>query len=100
MLLWSTIGWATDYVHLGLTAWCGYGQLGSPPKSNGGQFTTYDWSVGLAGGPNTFLIHDVTDEIALPMAQHTHPSISENGFGEEGAGKVRHLVGHYYVCTF
>lgn len=35
-------------------------------------FHCHDWSVGLAGA-NTFLIHDVTDEIALPLSKHTHP---------------------------
>jgi hypothetical protein len=60
----------------------------------------FDWSVGLAGGPNTFLIHDVTDEIALPLGQHKYPVETERGFGEDCAGKVQHLLGHYYVCTF
>jgi hypothetical protein len=64
-----------------------------------GSFEVYDWSVGFAGGPNIFLIHDVSDEIALPMAQHKRPQNAENGFGEECAGKVERLVGHYYVCT-
>jgi hypothetical protein len=100
VLLWSPINWVTDCVHLGLTAGFGGGQLGSSSRPSGSEFTAYDWSVGLAGGPNTFLIHDVTDQIALPMAQHTNPADSENGFGVECAGKVRHLLGHYYVCTF
>ena len=75
------------------------GQLGSSSRSNDGSFVVYDWSVGLAGGPNTFLIHDVSDEITLPMAQHAQPPSSENGFREECAGKVRRLMDHYYVCT-
>lgn len=99
LLLWSPINWAADCAHLGLTIGFGVGQLGSPPKSTGSGFAVYDWSVGFAGSANTFLIHDVTDQIALPMAQHTQPRGSENGFGEECAGKVRHLLGHYYVCT-
>jgi hypothetical protein len=33
------------------------------------------------------------------MTRHIQPSASENGFGEECAGKVRHLLGHYYICT-
>ena len=100
VLLWRPMNWALDMVHLGLTAGFGIGQLGAPSKSSDGSFVAYDWSVGLAGGPNTFLIHDVTDEIALPMAQHKHPSSSENGFGKECAGRVHHLLNHYYICTF
>jgi hypothetical protein len=99
MLLWRPTVWAAEYVHLALTAGFGAGQIGSSSKSNDDSFAVYDWSVGLAGGPNTFLIHDVSDEIALPMAQHKHPEDSENGFGEECAGKVRRLIDHYYVCT-
>ena len=76
----------------------GAGQLGSSSRPTDDSFVVYDWSVGLAGA-NTFLIHDVSDEIALPMAQHTHSPNSENGWGEECAGKVRRLINHYYVCN-
>jgi hypothetical protein len=100
LLLWSPINWAAECVHLGLTVGFGAGRLGSSSKPDGRDFQVFDWSVGFAGGPNTFLIHDKTDQIALPMAQHTQPSTSENGFGEDCAGKVRHLLGHYYVCRF
>jgi hypothetical protein len=99
-LLWAPITWAADCLHLALTAGFGAGQLKSRSKPDGEQFGVYDWSIGLAGGPNTFLIHDVTDDIALPIARHIHPLSSENGFGEECSGKVKHLIGHYYVCTF
>lgn len=100
VLLWWPIDWVADVVHVGITCGFGGGQLGAPSKSSDGSFVTYDWSVGLAGGRNTFLIHDVTDEIALPMAQHTHQASSENGFEEECSGKVRRLIRHYYVCSF
>lgn len=100
LLLWSPITWAVDCVHLGLTIGFGVGQLGSSSKPVGNGFSAYDWSVGLAGGLNTFLIRDVTDEIAVPMALHTESLNSENGFGEECAGRVRHLLDHYYVCRF
>jgi hypothetical protein len=93
VLLWRPIDWATDCAHLGLT-------VGFGAKSSDSGFAAYDWSVGFAGGANTFLIHDVTHQIALPMAQHTQPPRAENGFGEECAGKVRRLLGHYYVCKF
>jgi len=98
-LLWRPTIFAANLVHLGLTAGFGIGQLGTTPRVKDNSFVVYDWSVGFAGGPNTFLIHDVSDEIALPMAQQKLPQSSENGFGEECAGKVERLVGHYYVCT-
>ena len=99
-LLWSPINWVADCTHLGLTVWFGAGQLRSSSKPDGSDFEVFDWSVGLAGGPNTFLIHDKTDQITLPLARHTQPSEFEHGFGEFCAGRVRHLLGHYYVCTF
>ena len=98
-LLWRPTTFAANLVHLGLTAGFGIGQLGNTPRVKDDSFGVYDWSVGFAGGPNIFLIHDVSDEIALPMDQHKQPQSSENGFGEECAGKVERLVGHYYVCT-
>ncbi len=98
VLLWRPTIWAAEFVHLGLTVSFGAGQLGSSSRPHDDSFVVYDWSVGLAGA-NTFLIHDVSDEIALPMAQHTHPPDSENGWGEQCAGKVRRLINHYYVCT-
>ncbi len=98
VLLWRLLNRADDLAHLALTADFGAGQLGSTSKSVDDRFMVYDWSVGLAG-VNTFLIHDVTDEIALPMAQHTRPSSEEDGFGEECAGKVQRLIKHYYVCN-
>ncbi len=100
VLLWRPMNWAVDVVHLGLTAGFGVGQLGSTSMSSNSDFAAYDWSVGVAGGPNTFLIHDATDEIALPMAKHTNPPSAENGFGEECAGRVQRLISHYYVCSF
>ena len=98
-LLWRPTIFAANLVHLGLTAGFGIGQLGSTPRVKDDSFVVYDWSVGFAGGPNIFLIHDVSDEIALPIAQHKQSQSSENGFGEECAGKVERLAGHYYVCT-
>ncbi len=98
--LWTPIRRTADYVHLALSVWTGAGQLGHSSRPDGGPFAIYDWSVGLAGGPNTFLIYDMTDEIALPPKLHKQPLASEQGFGEDCAGKVSHLLGHYYVCTF
>ena len=92
------INWVTDCLHLALMLECGVGQLGHATATNGQQFAAYDWSTGLAGGPNTFVIHDETDEIVLPLARHKRTASLENGFEEACAGKVRHLVGHYYIC--
>jgi hypothetical protein len=97
-LLWRPLGWADDVAHLALTVNLGLGQLGSSSGSRDDSFEVYDWSVGLAGA-NTFLIQDVTGEIALPMAQHTRPPSSEEGFGEDCAGKVERLINDYYVCN-
>jgi hypothetical protein len=100
LLLWKPITRAADYIHLALTVWTGAAQLGDTSRPDGSSFATYDWSVGLAGGPNTFLIYDDTDEIALPLKLHKQPIADEQGFGDDCAGKVTHLLSHYYVCTF
>ena len=100
VLLWEPLNWSMECLHLGLTVGFGAGQIGSKSSSDGDQFAVYDWSTGLAGGLNTFLIRDATDEITLPLAQHRNLASSENGFEDECAGKVRHLIGHYYICTF
>ena len=100
VFLWKPVTWTADCMHLALTVWTGAGQLGRSSKPDGRPFAVYDWSVGFAGGPNTFLIYDMTDEIALPPNLHKQPIESEGGFGEYCAGKVTHLLGHYYVCTF
>lgn len=99
VLLWTPIRWTADCLHLGLTVWTGAGQLGRSSRPDGTPFEVLDWSVGLAGGPNTFLIYDVTDEIPLPPKLHKRPIASEQGWGEDCAGKATHLLGHYYVCT-
>lgn len=99
VLLWKPIVWTADCMHLALTVWTGAGQLGRSSGPDGSPFDTFDWSVGFAGGPATFLIYDVTDEIALPFKLHKLPIASEQGFGEDCAGNVTHLLGHYYVCT-
>jgi hypothetical protein len=99
-LLWRPINWAADVAHLGLTVGLGVGQLGAPSKSSDGKFMAYDWSVGLVTNPSTFLIHDATDEVALPMDKHAHSTSSTNDLEEECADNVRHLIGHYYVCNF
>jgi hypothetical protein len=100
VLLWWPIRSVAEYAHLGLTVGLGAGQLGPPFKPDGSDFEAFDWSVGFVGGPNTFLIHDKTDQIALPVTHLTQASIHEDGIAEECAGNVRHLLGHYYVCTF
>lgn len=100
VLLWRPILRAVDVVHLGLSVGFGVGQLGATSKSEDGSLVFYDWSVGLAGGPNTFLVHDPTDEVTLPLSQNTHPLRGEDNLEEECAGKVEHLLGHYYLCTF
>ena len=100
LLLWRPIQQATDYAHLALTVGFGAGQIGDTPPPADGKFSVYDWSVGLAGGPTTLLIHDPTDQIAIPLKQQRSPNATDGGVGNECAGTVRHLLGHYYICTF
>lgn len=99
ILLWGSIRWLSECAHLLLTTEIGIGQLGNVDPLRNDRFAVYDWSVGLAGGTNIFLIHDPSGEIALPLRQHKTPVVSEDGFGEECAGRVEHLLGHNYVCT-
>jgi hypothetical protein len=100
VLMWLPINLVADVVHIGLTRGFGVGQLGSASKSSDGKFAIYDWSVGLSISPSIFLVHDTTDEIALPIAQHLQPPSTELGFAEECAGKVHHVIGHDYICSF
>ena len=41
----------------------------------------------------------LTDEIAMPMTQHTKPPDFEVGFAEDCAGKVHHVIDHDYICS-
>jgi len=114
VFLGAQIQWVADCLHLALTVTYGFGVLNpyqarhagalvefSPvPPDSTKPFAFYDWSVGLAGGPSTFLIHDISDEVALPVYQSRDSSKTEYSIGEFCRGKVRHLVGHYYVCVF
>jgi hypothetical protein len=99
VLLWRPLIWATECVHLGLTLWLGLGEL-SATKTSDGKFADYDWSVGLVTNPDTFLIYDATDEVALPMAQHKILARSKSQFVKLCARNARHLIGHYYICSF
>jgi hypothetical protein len=99
-VLWKPICWTADCVHVVLTTQFGIGQLGSSRALGDDSFAAYDWSVGLAGGPNTFLLRDPTDETSLPLEQHKYLAASKNSFEEQCAGRVTHLFGHYYRCTF
>ena len=100
VLMWLPINWVADIIHIGLTRGLGVGQIGSPSKSSDGKFAIYDWSVGLSISPSIFLVHDASDEIALPIDQHTQPPSSELGLAEECAGKVHHVIAHDYICSF
>jgi len=87
------------YVHLGLTLAFGIGILGPKPLERQ-PITIYDWTTGIVGGPNTFLIHDTTDELTLPATKGAPPAWRDNDFFRECVGHVEHLIGHYYICTF
>ena len=85
------------YVHLALTLGLGVGYLGPAPPQ-GQPVAIYDWSTGLAGGPNTFLIRDTTDAIAAPRAKNGSPAWKNDALLEECSGRSQHLIGHDYVC--
>jgi len=89
-----------QYAHLFVTRHVYDAQVTSLPGTPGHRFGSFDWSTGFAGGPSTFLIFDESDEIALPISNHVANPRVEQGFVESCAGHVRHLHGHYYVCTF
>jgi hypothetical protein len=88
----APINWAADCLHLVLTVKFGFGVL-SPqgakgnalidfipiPAINNESFSAFDWSVGVAGGINTFLIRDLTGEVTLPIIQHKHPNLDTTG---------------------
>jgi len=86
------------YVHLGLTLAFGIGYLGTAPQK-GQPIGIYDWSTGLVGGPNTFLIHDTTDAVASAEVKGDLSVWRNKDFLWSCAGRSRHLVGHYYVCV-
>jgi hypothetical protein len=90
------------YVHLALMLTCGIGTLSpqtGPQLLEGGRLAIYDWTTGMVGGPNTFLIHDATDTIALPLTKDAPAAWRDNDLFRECIGRVRHLIGHYYICT-
>jgi hypothetical protein len=96
-LLLFPMALAAPYVHLGLTLTFGLGYLGLAPKE-GQPVGIYDWTTGMVGGPNTFLIHDTTGAVAAPEAKGDHSAWRNTDFLKVCAGRSRHLIGHYYVC--
>ena len=88
------------YIHFLITRHSYDAQITSLQGAPGHRFGSFDWSTGFAGGPSTFLIFDESDEIALPIKNHAADSSVELGFAESCAGRVQHLQGHYYVCSF
>lgn len=110
-LLSAEINRAADCLHLALTIKYGFGALNaenaqngalidciSPPAMEEKASAIFDWSVGLAGGPSTFLIRLAADEPALPLSHTDHPASLETTFADECAGGSRHVFGRYYVC--
>ena len=85
------------YVHLGLTLGFGIGYIGPAPLK-GEPVAIHDWTTGMVGGPNTFLIHDPTDAIASSRTSTGFPAWRNDDLLRECAGRSDHLIGHYYVC--
>ena len=94
------VTWTSDNLHLALTAWTGSGRLGDPAGPKAQPFVVYDWSVGLAGGQNTFLIFDATDQIARPSADVRGAGELYPGIRRACSGRTVRLIRHYYVCRY
>jgi hypothetical protein len=92
--LWSPVDWVDDRVHLWLTVTFGLGQLGPTQDVNGTR--VHDWSTGLAGGPNTFLIEDPSDRVAGPPLPQ---SAGDETVAQACTGKVTRIGTHLYICT-
>jgi hypothetical protein len=86
------------YVHLGLTRAFGIGYLGPPPQM-GQPIMIYDWSTGIVGGPNTFLIYDTTNAVASAWVKGKPSDWRNQDFLRACEGRSQHLLGHYYVCV-
>ena len=99
VVLLVPIGRAMECLHLALTVEFGVGQNGHAAMMRGGQFAAYDWSVGIVGSGNTFLIYDRSDDIARAASRHGSPVI-DGSLEETCIGRVSHLLGHYYICNF
>ena len=96
--LFKPIAKATVYVHLPLTILFDMGQLGSTIRED--RLTVHDWSIGLVGSGNTFLIEDSSDQIALPRGTSENTQESKNVFWRECKGRVTRVFTHYYLCYF
>ncbi len=92
--LWSPIDRIDDRVHLWLTVTFGIGQIGPTQGANG--VRVHDWSTGLAGGPNTFLIEDPSDRVAGPPLPQ---SAGDETVAAACTGKVERVGTHLYICT-
>lgn len=98
LTLLKPINLAVDDIHLALTIGLGVGQLGTVQEPSRELLRVYDWSVGLAGGPETFLIFDGNDRLARPSSPRPDTLGSERSWLGECGGRSTHLLGHYYVC--
>jgi hypothetical protein len=98
-LLFHQIVWIDEIIHLGLSAGLGVGQIGRPSQTTDGQYTIYDWSVGLAGGGATFLIYDRKDKL-INFRKHNRANTSFDELETECAGNMAHIIAHYYSCSF
>ena len=94
LALWSPMDWIDDRVHLWLTVTFGVGQIGPTSQADG--VRVHDWSTGLAGGPNTFLIEDPRDRVAGPPLPQ---SAGDESVAKACTGKVTRVGTHLYICT-
>lgn len=85
---------AAQYVHLAMTLGLGLGYVGPAPQ-RGAPVEIYDWSAGLAGGANSFLIHDTSDSLAASGVTGDAADWGNADLLKECAGRSQHLIGHY-----
>ena len=98
LLQGSPILWTSECLHTLVTVTTGAGQIGCYSLRGGGE--AYDRSAGFAGGSNTFLIHDCTDQISSTHTPSRTESAANEDLRDACAGKFRHLIGHYFICVF
>jgi hypothetical protein len=98
VILVSPMALLEPYVHLALMLTFGIGYIGPKPP-RGDAVAIYDWSTGMVGSPNTFLIHDTTDAIASPQALATSAAWRNKKFLPGCGYTAQHLTGHYYVIV-
>jgi hypothetical protein len=97
LLLQQPIVTCSDYIHLLIYESTYAKEIAAGGMPEGERFAAFDWSIGFAGSNNRFVIFDESDGIASARLVQSK-ALTQSGFAESCAGKVRHIRGHYYLC--